>query len=307
MPVITLLRNLLGQTRSRIFSSSFARNRLVTLTWRVLQGMGRDDATHLAAGVAYYAVFSLFPLMLGFLAILGLLLNSEELQQQFLDFVAANIPGASGFVSNNVQQIVRFRGILGIGGLLGLIWLGRAVFAAVSRAINRAWGIRRDRPFYINIPLQLLMTLILGTLLLLSTIATSVIQLIDNELFRGPDQGPLLEFGLSYVALFLIPTSITLVVFLLLYRFVPNKKMRWRYVWPGALIGTVFFELSKSLFIWYLENIAIYDQIYGSLASLMAFMVWAFLSSLILILGAEISYEYERLYYPDDQRSVAKA
>ena len=66
------------------------------------------------------------------------------------------------------------------------------------------------------------------------------------------------------------------------------------------MIATGLFELAKSLFIWYLENLAIYDQIYGSLASVMAFLFWAFLSSLILVLGAEVNHEYQLLYYPDD-------
>jgi len=300
MPIKNRVENAGNNARSRLFQNGLVRNRLTAFIWRVCLGMIRDDATHLAAGVAYYAVFSFIPLMIGFLAILGLLLNSAELQQQFLNFVTANTPGASAFAASNVQQIVKFRGILGIGGLLGLVGVGLAVFVAVSRAINRAWGIRKDRPFYINIPRQLLMTIVLGILFLLSTIATSIIQLVNNQLFRAADQEPLLDLGLSYLALYLIPTIITLAIFLLLYRFAPNRKMRWSYVWPGAVIATGLFELAKSLFIWYLENLAIYDQIYGSLASVMAFLFWAFLSSLILVLGAEVNHEYQQLYYPDD-------
>ncbi len=306
MPIKTRVEIAGNNARSRLFRNGLVRNRLTAFIWRVCLGMARDDATHLAAGVAYYAVFSFIPLMIGFLAVLGLLLNSAELQQQFLDFVTANTPGASAFAANNVQQIIKFRGILGIGGLLGLVGVGLAVFVAMSRAINRAWGIRKDRPVYINIPRQLLMTIVLGILFLLSTVATSFIQLVNNQLFRTPNQEPLLDLGLSNLALYLIPTIITLVIFLLLYRFAPNRKMRWRYVWPGALIATGFFELAKSLFIWYLENVAIYDQIYGSLASVMAFLFWAFLSSLILILGAEVNHEYQQLYYPDDPEDALK-
>ncbi|MCH8745483.1 MAG: YihY/virulence factor BrkB family protein, partial [Chloroflexi bacterium] len=167
MPIKIRVENAGNNARSRLFQNCLVRNRLNAFIWRVCLGMIRDDATHLAAGVAYYAVFSFIPLMIGFLALLGLLLNSAELQQQFLNFVTANTPGASAFATNNVQQIVKFRGILGIGGLLGLVGMGLAVFVAVSRTINRAWGIRKDRPFYINIPRQLLMTIVPAILLLL--------------------------------------------------------------------------------------------------------------------------------------------
>ena len=260
MPIKTQVENVLHYIKDQFFQNPLAQNRLAILVWRVLLGMGQDDATHLAAGVAYYAIFSMIPLLLGLMAILGLVLNSPELQKQFLDFVTANIPGSSGFVSSNVGQIVKWRGVLGIGSIIGMLWLGRAVFAAMSRAINRAWGIRKDRPFYLAIPQQMAMTIILGSLVLVSTLSSSVIQLLNNELFGASRQEPLLDLGLSYIALYGIPSIITLFTFLLIYRFVPNRKMRWRYVWPGALIAAALFETAKILFFWYLEAFAVYDQ-----------------------------------------------
>jgi membrane protein len=302
--ITSRLTSTIDHIKGSIAHSRLAQNRLVILAWRVFLGMGQDDAGHLAAGVAYYAIFSLFPLLLGVLAIMGLVLDSEELQQRFLQFVTESLPGSADFVANNVRQIVRYRGALGIGAIIGLLWSGRAVFAAVSRAINRAWSIRKDRPFYIAIPRQLAMVTLIGGLLLLSAAATSFIQVFNDGRFGPSDQEPLLDLGLSYLALYLVPGFMTLIVFLLLYRFVPNRQMRWRYVWPGALVATVLFEVSKSLFLWYLENFAVYNQVYGSLASVIVLLFWAYLSSLILILGAEVSYEYERLYYPEEQSNA---
>jgi membrane protein len=235
---------------------------------------------------------------------MGLVLDSEELQQRFLQFVTESLPGSADFVANNVRQVVRYRGALGIGATIGLLWSGRAVFAAASRAINRAWGIHKDRPFYIAIPRQMAMGLLVGGLFLLSTAATSFIQ-VFNRRFVLSDQEPFLDLGLSYLALYLVPGFITLMVFLLLYRFVPNRQMRWQYVWPGAVVATILFEIAKSLFLWYLENFAVYDQVYGSLASVIVLMFWAYLSSLLLILGAEISDEYERLYYPEEESNAS--
>lgn len=285
--------------KDRIARSRLAQNRLVILVWRVIIDMGQDDASHLAAGVAYYAIFSLFPLLLGLLAIMGLVLNSEELQQRFLHFVTQNLPGSTDFVANNIRQIVRIRGALGIGAIIGMLWVGRAVFAAVGRAINRAWGIRKERPFFIAIPMQMAMGALVGSMFLLSTAATSYIQ-IFNQGFGPSDHEPLLDLGISYLALFLVPGTITLMIFLLLYRFVPYRQMRWKYVWPGAVVAATAFETAKILFLWYLKNFAVYDQIYGSLASVIVLLFWAYLSSFLLILGAEISYEYERIYYPDE-------
>ncbi|MCI0846687.1 MAG: YihY/virulence factor BrkB family protein [Chloroflexi bacterium] len=259
--------------------------------------MKDDDATHLAAGVAYYAMFSLFPLLLGFLAISGLVLNSEGLEQKFMDFVTDNLPGSEQIVKENVGQVVRFRGLLGIGAFIGLLWSASAVFGAINRAVNRAWDIRQDRPFYIAKPRQLAMALGVGILFLLSTSATSAIQVFtDPSRDLGvPGQDFLLGIGLGHLALRMVPWAMTLLIFLMVYRFLPDCKTYWRFIWPGAVVASVLFEVAKSLFVWYLNNIATYDQVYGSLTSVMALLFWIYISALILILGAEISSEYGRM------------
>ena len=80
-----------------------------------------------------------------------------------------------------------------------------------------------------------------------------------------------------------VPWAITLAVFLLLYRFVLNCKTYWRYVWTGAVVATILFEASKGIFMWYLVNVANYELIYGSVASMMVLMSWAYVSAFILI------------------------
>ncbi|SUZ92522.1 uncharacterized protein METZ01_LOCUS45376, partial [marine metagenome] len=118
--------------------SPIVNNSVVALGWRVFKELGDDDATHLSAGVAYYSVFSVFPLLLGLLAISGTVFTSSTLQEQFLGYVTESMPGSKEFVSTNIEELVRFRGALGIGAILGLLWSGSSAFGAMSRAINRA-------------------------------------------------------------------------------------------------------------------------------------------------------------------------
>ena len=221
--------------------------------------------------------------MLGLLAILGLSLQSQDLQPRFLEFVSRSIPGSAEFIEDNIPQIVRFRNAVGIGAIIGMFWLGRAVFAAAARAINRAWGITRDPPFYWQFPQQIGMTITLGSLQILSMKATSLIQLANNEAVSLFGRRPFLEIGVGYVSLYLIPFLLTTITFALLYRFVPNRPMRWAYVWPGVLAATFLFELFKFLFVVYLEKIADYTLLYGSMASVIVFMFWAYVSSFILL------------------------
>ena len=277
--------------------SPIVNNFVVALGWRVFKKLGDDDATHLSAGIAFYAVFSLFPLLLGLLAISGIVFNSVTLQEQLLAYVTESMPGSREFVSKNVEEMVRFRGALGIGAILGLLWSASSVFGAISRAVNRVWGVDKNRPFYVAKPIHIIMALGVGVLFLLSSFSTAAIELLSNH-SRGlglSGQEFFLDFGLGNLTLRAIPWAITLAVFLLLYRLLPNCKTYWRYVWPGAVVAAVLYEVSKGIFVWYLANVANYELVYGSLASMIALLSWAYLSAFILILGAEISSEYGRM------------
>ena len=145
------------------------------------------------------------------------------------------------------------------------------------------------------------MACVVGIIFLISTSATSVIEVLsDPSRDLGiPGQDFLPELGLALslanVALRALPWGLDLILFLLLYRYVPNCETYWRYIWPGALVAAVLFEVAKGLFIWYLDNLASYRQVYGPLTSVMILLLWTYLSSLILILGAEISSEYGRM------------
>ena len=277
--------------------STFVNHRFSVLSWRVFKELGDDDATHLAAGVAYYAMFGLFPLILAILAIGGVLLNTTEQQEDFVNFVTDNLPGSKGFVEDNLREVIRFRSALGIAAIAGLLWSASAGMGAVARGVNRAWDVHRNRPFYVAKPLQIMMALAVGVLFLLSTFLTSAIEVITDPRrdWGLPGQDILLDMGIANLALRIAPLLINMAIFLLLYYFAPNCKTYWRYVWPGALVASILFEIAKGIFIWYLDNLATYDQVYGSVTSVMSLLLWMWVSALILILGAEISSEYGRM------------
>ena len=294
---VSISKTKTAYVKNVIGRSPAVRNWVLVLAWRVARGMFRVEATHLAAGVAYYTLMSLFPLVLGLLAILGVILTPEEAQQEFLDFVTVNLPGSRVFAEENVAGLVQLRGALGLGAFLGILWTAIIGFGAVARAVNRAWGIRQNPPFYIARPLHALMALVVGALFLVSTAISSAIELLTGSTHElgVPLQELFHVSGLGYISLHLVPLSITFLIFLIIYRFTPNCKTFWRYVWPGALIAAVLFEVAKVLFLWYLENVVDYTLIYGSVASIIVLMLWIFVSAMILMLGAQIGSEYTRL------------
>jgi len=287
----------LGDLKRSMLDSPVCRNKTLVLTARVAKEMQQIESTHLAAGVAYYALLSLFPLLLGLLALGGILLSSEGTYQGLLSFVTENLPGSKAFVEQNVGEVVEFRGVVGVGAILGFLWTASIGFGAVARSVNRAWGIRVNRPFYVAKPLHILMALAVGALFLISTSATSVIEVItDPERDFGiPAQEFFLQLGLGHLALRMVPWGINIFIFLMIYRFAPNCKTYWRYIWPGAVVAAVLLEVSKGLFLWYLDNLAIYNQVYGSVTSVIVLLFWIYISALILILGAEIGAEHSRM------------
>ena len=264
--------------------------------WRIITAMRHNDATHMAAGVAYYAFFSLFPLLLGLLSIVGIILASPEIQDRLLNYWTDSLPGSKGFVTENVVELVELRGALGIGALVGLLWATSGLFTAINRAVNRAWHIPRERPFYIAKPRQLVLAVTVATLFLLSALTTLAIEvLVDPSRDLGiTGQNFFRDIGVGGPALWVVPWMASFSIFILLYRFAPDCKTYWRYVWTGAVVAAVLFEIGKGLFVWYLENVARYTQVYGSVASVIVLLTWIYLSSMILILGAEVSSEYSR-------------
>ena len=163
-------------------------------------------------------------------------------------------------------------------------------------AVNRAWHIPRERPFYVAKPRQLVLAIAVATLFLLSALTTLAIEVLaDPSRDLGiPGQNFFRGMGVGEPALWVVPWAASFSIFILLYRFAPDCKTYWRYVWTGAVVAAVLFEIGKGLFVWYLENVARYTQVYGSVASVIVLLTWIYLSSMILILGAEVSSEYSR-------------
>ena len=281
--------------------SGFVKSKPITLVVNTVRELDKDDATQMAAGVAYYTFFSLFPLLIGLIALMGIFLQSQALQEDMLDLISKNFPGSSDFIKNNISNIVRFRGPFGVVSIVGLLWSASAVFGAIGKAMNRAWEVPKARPFYLSKVRQMGMALGVGLLGVLSISATSFLQLAGSHDLGIPGEKYLFDTDVVNILLRLFPSMLSLAIFLLVYKFIPDVKTHWRHIWIGTIVAAVLFEVSKNLFVWYLNAFASYDQVYGTLASVIVLLFWAYISAFILILGAEISSEYAKMEEGVDQ------
>ena len=270
-------------------------NFVVELSIRTVRELSEDDIPHMAAGVAYYALFSIFPLILGLISIMSFLLEPEDIQRLMGDVMANFLPGSEQVVRDNVDAVIRLRGALGLMSFFGMLWSASAMFGALNRAINRAWDIPNDRPIYIGKPRQLLMALSVGLLFTISVTSATIARTSERIIGSDLPIPPSLVQTIGEVILQLVSLSLMIVIFLLMYKLLPNTKTYWRYVWPGAITSAILFEISKNLFILYLDSFASYQNVYGSIAPVIVLLFWTYLGSLNVLLGAEICSEYERM------------
>ena len=272
-------------------------NPAATLLYRTVKEMSADDATHMAAGLAYYAVLSLFPLTVGLISLLGLIVDPQTLEGEVFSFLEGYLPLSKEVISANIDAAGEVRGFLGVVSFLGLFWSASLMFGAITRSVNRAWDIHQDRPFYIDKVRNIGMALSVAPLFLMSLGTTTALQFLGHVEYPFAERMAVLNHdGINAVSR-ILPFFFSLSIFLLIYKFTPNTETHWRYVWPGAVLAAVLFEVFKSVFVLYVEHYSNYDELYGSLASVIALLAWTYFSGLILIAGAEFTSEYERMRY----------
>jgi membrane protein len=260
----------------------------------------------MAAAVAYWAVLSLFPLALGGLAILGYVFATPEERHRLVLDALEIVPVSADLIEGTLEVIAEERGTLGIVGAVGSIWSGLAVFGALRSGLNQVWRVRRTRSFVKGRLVDFLMFLGLaaGSLATLAytsvTAATTNVapQWVRDQVFFSTGVRILVDVG---------ALAITYGAFLLLYRYVPNARVRFGDLWLGALVGAILFQALRIGFAWFASNIGRYNVVYGSLGAVVALMVWAYLSSTAVLWGAQVSESYSRLVGPRASPEAARA
>jgi membrane protein len=244
-----------------------------------------------AAAIAYYALFSLFPLLFFVVAVGSSVLKNQQVQQQVLAFVTESLPTAKELVQRNMEHMLEIRGTVGLVGTIGLLWAATGVFNALTHNINRAW---RDAGTH-NFLRGRLMALaiaggVIGLLWILSTFLTTVFNLLPQLSMPVLGDVSFYKTWLWLILSRLGPWLLMYLTFMLLYWWIPNTRVRWFEANWGAIVAVIAWEINRTGFIWYLNSgLARYQLIYGSLGAVVALMLWIYLSSLIALFGAHLS------------------
>jgi len=247
----------------------------------------QPDSVITAAAIAYFAIFSLFPLTLLSVAIASFSLGSlmdQQLAIQRLEFIA---PALSQLLGKNIDEIILARGPLTVVALVSLIWSASTIFHMLTGTLNEIWGIERSRPFWKRRGLAILLILVfVGPILILASFAGS---LIGNLLTGFPDQLIQIVSGASLALAILLDIAL----FMVLYLMLPHAASSWREILPGAIGAGFLWELAKRAFLFFVSTyVSVSNLVYGSVAAIIAILTWAYLSGLIFLFGAYLNVAY---------------
>lgn len=254
-----------------------------------------NDLFTSAAAMSYFGLMALFPALLLMLAISNQIPAGAEMLRHAADVY----PGSSNFLRDTVRSLSSVGTGVIITCVIVVLWAGSWVFSVLERALNRIWG-AISRTFWHGRAITIGMIGIVGVLLSVSVLITSwVVALRDvagrispRQMARYPillSAGSVFWQGIFAVLSFLV----TVILFVAVYRFLPRAEVTLRDTLPGAIIGGLLWETAKYVFAWSLGYFH-YDQIYGSVGAVVAVLTWSYVSSLILLFGAQLTAVFHR-------------
>ncbi|MBJ6123966.1 YihY/virulence factor BrkB family protein [Microvirga splendida] len=263
------------------------------ILWRTYEEFGKDRVMSVAAGVTYYALLAIFPAIAALVSLYGLFADPATLQDH-LNAMAGVLPGgALDIIREQVTRIAsQGGGTLGFSFIIGLLislWSANAGMKAVFDALNIVYDEEEKRSF---VKLNLIsLTFTLGAILFIIVAVTGIVVLPILLGFLG--LGSSIEWLLSLarwpVLLLVVVLGLSLV-----YRYGPSRDTaEWKWITPGGVIAAVLWLAVSMLFSWYVANFGSYNETYGSLGAVIGFMTWIWISSIVVLLGAEVNAEME--------------
>lgn len=291
MPVDRILRRV--RTELRLSGAA---------AWRgFVELVNSNDFTH-AASIAYYALLSLFPFLLLVISLLGSVTADEGDRQAVLGFVFRYFPTQLDFVTNQLDAFRGARLQLGVGGLLALVWGSLGVFGAVTSAVNEAWGVEKQRSFLKHRLVSFLMLVAAGAVMMIALAIVSLVEVAERSRFGAIVSSIRGLYILQSLGFQYLGTLLVIVAVGLIFYFIPNAKTRFRDVWVGAILTGALWRFAFDGFSWYLGRNTGMRMIHGSVAAILGFLLWIYVSSIILMYGVEFTASYARMRRrrPDD-------
>lgn len=264
---------------------------------KTFREFSKDQCTDLAAALTYYSVLALFPALVALVSLLGVFGQGQSTVDALLEIV--DKIGPSSAVDSLEPTIQRLASAQGAGfaliaGLLGALWSASAYVGAFGRAMNRVYEVGEGRPIWKLRPLQLIVTLFCIVLVAIAALALvltgPVAEAVGDQIGLGSTA--ILVWDIAKWPVLLAIVTINIAV---LYYATPNvRQPKFRWISIGAFVAIVVWIIASVGFGLYVSMFSSYDKTYGSLAGIIVFLLWLWLTNNALLFGAELDAELER-------------
>ncbi|HTE83688.1 MAG TPA: YihY/virulence factor BrkB family protein [Dehalococcoidia bacterium] len=266
--------------------------RVIRFSIRVFQNFGANECLSYAAAIAYWALFSVFPLLILVMGLLGAFVHGPQQREAAVGTIFTVLGGSVGedVLRTQIDALAQSAGQAGVIALVLALWSASSVFGAIRTGIAAVWGTSSKQPLVIGKLFDLAMVLVLGVLVIGSLLATTLLTTFtefSTNLF-GKDIGHATRALIALCSI-LVPGAISFLAFLLIYRIVPRVRLRLGDVWVGAIVAAALFQVAQIGFGIYVGHFANYQRVYGSLGAVIALLTFMYFSAAILLLGVEIT------------------
>ena len=247
------------------------------------------DGSFLAAAVAYYSFFALFPLTLALIGIGSYFFQGAQAKEAVIRAITEILPVFRETVATVVEQVLRQRQAIGFLAALSLLYAGSGLFGALLAVVNRVWHCPSGRPSYIQRLLAIALSLALGLVFFLASLATTALETLQRigAEITGLRVQDLAQFFDALSMLLSLVLSVA--VFLALYWKLPATRVELADAWPAALAVGILWTIIRQLYGYYVAFFTNYTLVYGSLAAIIGLLAWFYLSAFIILLGCELS------------------
>ncbi len=266
---------------------------------RAVGNFFRTGTRH-AAALAYYAIFSVFPLTLLLAVGISKLLGPAAAQTQVSSALSIFLPGdASAELQKNVAQALDQGASFTLIAIAGLVWSALGLFTNITSALDLIFDVPARRSLWRQRLTALVMTLMLVVLVTASFVTSGVFRLVSAVFLERPNAW--ITIGTVF-----LPLGLNIVIFVLLFRYVPSRHVHWDAVWPAAIFGGLGWEMAKAGFQWYLANVANFQFIYGSIATAIVLLLWAYLIAAIFLISAEVCAQLNDWYIMRHEKEIER-
>jgi membrane protein len=240
------------------------------------------DGFFLSAGLAFFFLVTLIPILLFGVAVVGVVFSTEQASREVVRQLTQHLPVDQSQIERVFIRIVRSRTASGVVGTLVLVLFSTPLFGASRLVLHRLLGVREGPSFVRNLLTDAAMVVVFGVLLFVAIVATWLYHWFQ-ALARDALPVPPGWFEFASVGLSL---ALSTLIFYLAYCYLPRRRVQPAAALAGAILASLLWEVAKQLFRLYVQHLDVYNQIYGPLGILVAFVMFVYYSAIVFVFSA---------------------